>query len=102
MKKIIVALFLFAGSFSIANAQTKEITKVQATPAVTATAKVKTTEATSATPDIQKSTVRPILKKDGTSDKRSIENKVKTKTTIVSPVKKDGTPDMRYKKNKAK
>lgn len=101
MKKIIIAAFLMAGSFGIVNAQAKE--KAKTTPSVTATTtKVKTTKTTPATTttDVQKSTVRPTLKKDGTPDKRFKENKVTTKTTTVGPLKKDGTADMRYKKNK--
>ena len=112
MKKFIIAMFIMAGSFGIANAQTKEKTK--ATTAVTSTTtksapaatttKVKTTKSTpsttTTTTDIHKAKGLPSLKKDGTPDMRYKENKVTAKTTVVGPVKKDGTADMRYKKNK--
>ena len=102
MKKFIIAAFLIAGGYGIANAQAKEKTKVtSATPAVTATpAKVKTAKASASTADIQKSAIKPTLKKDGTPDIRYKENKVAAKKTLIGPAKKDGTPDMRYKKNK--
>jgi len=84
MKKIIIAILIFVGSFNIANAQTKTkaVHKKTTTTAKTTTAKTTTTH----------------LKKDGTADKRYNENK--TKTTAVGPLKKNGTPDKRYKANK--
>lgn len=103
MKKFIIATFLIIGGFGIANAQTKEKTKVtKTTPAVQASAaKVTTTTAatSSNTAAIQKTTTKTALKKDGTPDKRYKEYKLVAKTT-TGPAKKDGTPDMRYKKNK--
>ncbi|MEP6584661.1 MAG: hypothetical protein ABJA90_10355 [Ginsengibacter sp.] len=103
MKKIIIALLFIAGTFGIANGQTKEkkVTKVS-TPVTTTTTKISTTTATPAKAGIQKSTIRPTLKKDGTPDKRFKENKVTATTTkIAGPIKKDGTADMRYKKNQS-
>ncbi len=103
MKKCIIAAFLIAGSFGMVNAQIKEKARVtKATPVVTrTTTKVSTSEAKSApTADIQKSVIRPTLKKEGTPDRRFKENKIAVKKTTVGPIKKDGTPDMRYNKNK--
>ncbi len=74
MKKIIIALLIFAGSFSAAFAQNKTADK----------AKVQSKE-------VKK-------KADGTPDMRYKENKAKAE----GPKKADGTPDMRYKENKAK
>jgi len=84
MKKLIIAILIFVGSFGYANAQTKAKTvhkKATTTAAATNAKEAKTTEH---------------LKKDGTADKRFKENKTKAK----GPMKKNGTPDMRYKANK--
>jgi hypothetical protein len=94
MKKLLIAILLFAGSFSFANAQTKQKTehkKATATTAVT-TPPAKTTGKT-----VDKTSTH--LKKDGTADKRYKENKTTAKAT-AGPLKKDGTPDKRYKANK--
>jgi hypothetical protein len=94
MKKFLIAALLFAGSFSFANAQTKQKTehkKTTTSAAVTAPA-AKTTDKT-----VDKTTTH--VKKDGTADKRYKENKTVTKT-VAGPLKKDGTADKRYKANK--
>ena len=88
MKKLLIAILLFAGSFGIANAQTTKKT-VQ---------KKETVAKSDANKTVAKTTTTH-LKKDGTADKRYKENKV-TKTTTTGPLKKDGTPDKRYKANK--
>ncbi len=92
MKKLLIAALLFAGSFSFANAQTKQKTEHNktTTTAVT-TPPAKTTEK-----KVDKSTTH--IKADGTGDKRYKENKTVAKTN--GPLKKDGTPDKRYKANK--
>ena len=76
MKKIIIALLIFAGSFSTAFAQNK-------------------------TADKAKEQTKAVKKKaDGTPDMRYKENQEKAKAE--GPKKADGTPDMRYKENKGK
>lgn len=77
MKKLLLALSLFLGTASFVSAQTKP-----AKPATTKSAK--------------ETAMKPMMKKDGTPDKRFKENKAKAE----APKKKDGTPDMRYKENK--
>ncbi len=94
MKKIVIAILLFAASFSYANAQTtpkKSGKKVTTSAVVTTPAKSK---------KVEKTTSATHVKADGTADKRYKENKTTAK--VAGPVKKDGTPDMRYKANKKK
>jgi hypothetical protein len=90
MKKIVIAILIFVGSFSFASAQskTKHVHKKETTTSKTAaTTNLKDSKATTAH-----------LKKDGTADKRYKENKMKAKA--AGPLKKNGTPDKRYKANK--
>ena len=59
-----------------------------------------------AKPDVKKSEKKevkkaPLVKKDGTPDKRFKENKA-AKPAPAGPLKKDGTPDKRFKANKTK
>ena len=93
MKKILIVILLFVGSFGYANAQTVKKThkKTTTTAAITPAVSKKETK-------VEKSSTH--MKKDGTADKRYKESK--TKTTTTGPVKKDGTADMRYKANKKK
>lgn len=91
MKKLLIAVLLFAGSFSFANAQTKQKTEHKKTTTAAVTPAAKTTDK-----KVEKSTTH--LKADGTADRRYKENKTVAKTT--GPLKKDGTPDKRYKANK--
>ncbi len=56
-------------------------------------------------PDVKKSEKKevkkaPLVKKDGTPDKRFKENKEAKPAPAAGPLKKDGTPDKRYKANK--
>lgn len=60
------------------------------------TTPVATKAATIAKPAAIAKTSAPLLKKDGTPDKRFKANQ----TAAGGPLKKDGTPDMRYKANK--
>jgi len=92
MKKLLIAILLFAGSFGIANAQTIQKTSKKKATTTATTAKSKTKG--------EKSVSETHLKADGTPDKRFKENKAAAKAS--GPVKKDGTPDMRYKANKKK
>ena len=92
MKKFIIAILMVVGSFGYANAQT---VKKPAPKKVTTTA---TTTVNKKEAKVEKSGTH--LKKDGTSDMRYKENKMKKTTT--GPLKKDGTADMRYKTNKKK
>jgi hypothetical protein len=92
MKKLLIAALLFAGSFSFANAQTKQKTEHKKTT----TTAVTTPAAKTSEKKVEKSTTH--LKADGTADKRYKENKTVVKTT--GPLKKNGTPDKRYKANK--
>ena len=73
-------------------------TKMKAKTGQTATpaAKPAVTPATAAKPVSAKATQ---LKKDGTPDMRTKENKDANKAPAPK-LKKDGTPDMRYKENK--
>ena len=87
MKKILIAILLFAGSFGVSQAQT-----------IQKTSKKKVTA--SATTKVEKTSTAAHVKADGTPDKRYKENKATTKA--ATPLKKDGTPDMRYKANKKK
>jgi hypothetical protein len=92
MKKLLIAALLFAGTFSFANAQTKQKHDSK---------KTTTTAVTTKTPPakVEKSTTTTKhLKADGTADKRYKENK--TTAAAAGPLKKDGTPDKRYKANK--
>lgn len=92
MKKLLIAALLFAGTFSFANAQTKQkhdTKKTTTTAATTKTAPAKVEKSTATTKH---------LKADGTADKRYKENK--TTAAAAGPLKKDGTPDKRYKANK--
>ncbi len=94
MKKILIAILLFAGSFGYANAQTvHKTTKKKATSSAMVTKPAKTKW-------VKKSTSAKHMKADGTADKRYKENKTTAKA--AGPMKKDGTPDMRYKANKKK
>ncbi|MEO6916690.1 MAG: hypothetical protein ABI151_14575 [Chitinophagaceae bacterium] len=79
MKKILLALSLFLGTASFVTAQTKPVTTTTKTARDT--------------------TRKPMMKKDGSPDKRYKENKMTE--PVVGPKKKDGTPDMRYKNNQA-
>jgi hypothetical protein len=91
MKKLLIAALLFAGTFSFANAQTKQkhdTKKATTTAATTKTAPAKVDKSTTTTKH---------LKADGTPDKRYKENKT---AATAGPLKKDGTPDKRYKANK--
>ena len=87
MKKLIIALLIFVGSFSVANAQTT--TKTVHKKATTTTAKAGTKNVK------EKKTTTTHVKKDGTADKRFKENK-----TTTTHLKKDGTADKRFKANK--
>ena len=108
MKKIIIALTLFIGSVSFANAQqapAKTTEKKQKkTSATTVKRNDKKTAPVTATAKHEKvvKTNTTGLKKDGTPDMRMKQNKVTTKTTVAGPTKKDGTADMRFKANKKK
>ena len=94
MKKILIAILLFAASFGYANAQTtQQQPKKKATTSGTVVKSKKSTT-------VEKTDVKTHLKANGTPDKRYKENKATTKAT--GPMKKDGTPDMRYKANKKK
>jgi hypothetical protein len=93
MKKLLIAILLFAGSFGIANAQTIQKTSKKKTTAMAPTASSKTKKE-------EKSVSKTHMKADGTPDKRYKENK--TTATASGPLKKNGTPDMRYKANKKK
>ena len=61
------------------------------TPATPAVKKEKMKNKSTAAPASETKTVAPVLKKDGTPDKRY---------KASQKLKKDGTPDMRYKENK--
>lgn len=92
MKKILVALTVVACMGSFTFAQDKKAKPTQAAVAKPATP-AKAVAPAHATPQ---------LKKDGTPDMRTKENKANAaaaKTT--GPLKKDGGADMRYKANKA-
>lgn len=89
MKKFLLALSLFLGTASFVSAQTKPMT----TPAKTA----KTSKTDKAEKTTKATGMNPMMRKDGTPDKRYKENK--TTAPVEGPKKKDGTPDMRYKKN---
>lgn len=102
MKKFLIsAMFILCG-FGLVNAQTA--------PAVKATSKTKVTNSKMAPVSSTKATVKtsttketvkttaPMMKKDGTPDKRFKENK----EAKEGPKKKDGTADMRFKANKKK
>jgi len=94
MKKILIAILLFAGSFGYANAQTvHKITKKKATTSATVIKPEKSKK-------VEKTVSTKHVKADGTADKRYKENKVTAKA--AGPMKKDGTPDKRYKANKKK
>jgi uncharacterized protein (UPF0333 family) len=95
MKKFLIALLMLAGSFSFANAQTKQKT-VPKKATVSATAKT-TPAVKSKEKKAEKTVSAAHTKADGTPDKRFKENK---KSVAAGPMKKDGTPDKRYKANK--
>jgi len=93
MKRLLIAILLFAGSFGFVNAQTVQhkSKKKETTSATTTDSK---------TAKVEKSTSTTHLKANGTPDKRYKENKTTVKA--AGPMKKNGTPDMRYKANKKK
>ena len=93
MKRLLIAILLFAGSFGFVNAQTVQhkSKKKETTSATTTDSK---------TAKVEKSTSTTHLKANGTPDKRYKENKTTVKAE--GPMKKNGTPDMRYKANKKK
>lgn len=93
MKKFLIALLLFVGSFGVANAQTIHKTSKKKATTTATTNSPKTTK-------VEKTVTSTHVKADGTPDKRYKENKATAKA--AGPVKKDGTPDMRYKANKKK
>lgn len=93
MKRLLIAILLFAGSFGYANAQTIQHKSKKKETASATTANNKTAK-------VEKSTSTTHLKANGTPDKRYKENKATTKAE--GPMKKNGTPDMRYKANKKK
>ena len=94
MKKLLIAILLFAGSFGYAHAQTIQKTSKKKATTTAAVNKAQVTK-------FEKSaTASKHMKADGTPDKRYKENKMTAKAT--GPKKKDGTPDMRYKANKKK
>ena len=94
MKKILIAILLFAASFGYANAQTVHKTaKKKSTSSTVVTKPAKTKK-------VEKTVSAKHVKADGTPDKRYKENKATAKA--AGPMKKDGTPDMRYKANKKK
>ncbi|MGN6249671.1 MAG: hypothetical protein ACTHNG_15060 [Ginsengibacter sp.] len=95
MKKLLIAILLFAGSFGYAHAQTIQKTSKKKATTTASVTKAKGTK-------VEKSaTATKHMKADGTPDKRYKENKMTAKAT-TGPKKKDGTPDMRYKANKKK
>jgi len=93
MKRLLIAILLFAGSFGYATAQTTQHTPKKKETASATTANSKSTK-------VEKGTFTTHLKANGTPDKRYKENKVTAKAE--GPMKKNGTPDMRYKANKKK
>lgn len=126
MKKVLILALAIAGLSTAGLAQTKAPAKVNEAPKMKVVSKTETTKtgtkvvamhkvekkARPATHEIAKkpviikstattvkketSTKVPMLKKDGTPDKR-----FKNHTAAVStPLKKDGTPDKRFKSNK--
>jgi len=95
MKKLLIAILLFAGTFSFANAQTKQ---KKDTKKATTSAAVTTKTKTAPTAKVEKTTSTKHMKANGTPDKRYKENKASS--TAAGPLKKDGTPDKRYKANK--
>lgn len=98
MKKFIIAVLLFAGTFSFANAQTVQKKEVKKTTTTTHMKAVKPATKDAKVVTMKESKTTTHVKKDGTADKRFKENKTVVKT--VGPVKKDGTPDKRFKANK--
>ena len=93
MKKILIAIILFAASFGYANAQTTKPAKKKTTTTASVVKEKKSTK-------VEKTVSTKHVKADGTPDNRYKENKATAKA--AGPMKKDGTPDMRYKANKKK
>jgi hypothetical protein len=94
MKKLLIAILLFVGSFGYAHAQTIQKTSKKKPTTTASVNKAKDTK-------VEKgATASKHMKADGTPDKRYKENKMTAKAP--GPMKKDGTPDMRYKANKKK